>query len=346
MRGLETILGLERSWLSSQPEFLGVWDAGRDWVESFLVNCERSYSYLYSGKDMVEACREKLAIALVYHWRNAHSAAILASGCPVASVSGRWVVETAQAGMRPTTLDEVERSPRLMGGDPFRDVVLAVGSITGSAAAYEVFRDEYGGDFKRQAERFETSAALLGEWEDLVTQLVTPRPSGPPPLSLFAGYTSLRHWLRPVVRNFLNDLRRHFRAQRAAEQRYHEGRPQSARVLPGTDDQAVEEGFNAFLTAVHAAFSGLGVRPKELLFREYELGESNQQIALQLGLSAGHASRLRRDAHESLKTALCQVVSEPWFLAGNPEAAELWRELALKAPPDWLGTLIPRHPAS
>ena len=340
---LESILTAERSWIASQPEFHESWDAGRNWFESFLVDCEHSYAAFYSGEEMVESCREKLSIALIYHWRNALVKATGAAGPLDVVLSGRRVVQSVKAGIRPTADRDAENDPKLMGGDPFRDVVLAVGTVRKSEPAFVQFHSEYRTDFEQLAKRLRLRDSATGDWEDLVLRLVTPRSPGLAPLSLYAGYTSLRFWLRPVAHNFLNDLRRHLKARRNAERRLYERGPEHATIDQASDNRAAEAGFDALRNAILDAFSRLDDRTKEILFRQHELGESNFEIARHFDVSEGHASRLRQQAHADLKSSLNQILLDTDFLSDHPTAAELCREVVADLAPELLGTLVRRH---
>ncbi len=337
MNGLESVLGPERSWLTWQPEFRNGWERGQAWVESFITDCEVRYANLYAGPSVVEGCRLKLCEALVYHWRQAGLGAEGRDG----GVEGTWVVRTVRAGLRPTTPAELEREPRSLGGDPFRDVVIAASIIAGGRAASEIFDREHRSPFEQRALAAGLGDDSTAEWGDFVLRLLSPRgPGRPAPLDQFRGYTSLRHWLHRVAANFLADAYRRIRARRDAEQVFS--------GLPGVEaDRAVftqsfEAGFELVRSALLRAIPRLDDRSRLILARDLVHGETNRQIGRRLGLSEGQVSRLRQTAYSRLAEQLAAFVNDSSFLPESPTAAESWREVLTDLPPTLLGDLIRR----
>ncbi len=357
MNGFEALLAPERSWLALQPEFRGEWERGLNWFERIVRTSAYEYVQDYAEgahhDQFITICRSPIASAILYHWRSAWKFATDAETSTTTQttrrhgeVSGEWVVVTLRDGKRPTTPAAVATTPRYMGGDPLRDLVLTVLALAGADRALHRLYQEYRGVFDAEARLLLGHGTPPAEWEDLVSRLLFPR-SGrrpEPPLSYYRGYGSLRHWLRPVVRNFLRDLWRRMESRRSAE--WHFAEQNAARPSPLRD--AAELGiagqsgrpFEPLRVPLQRAFGRLDPEDRDILVMTYVCELPNVAVARKLGVVPGHASRLKQKALLRLQGVLTEVLLCP--SQGEPpvEDGERWNQLLSRLSPPALGELV------
>ena len=351
MGGLESLLEPERLWIALQPEFRTGWDKGRAWFEETVERCLGDYVQVYAtGSDrekLADACRIPLGAALVYHWRSARDSALRLAPSSEPKVSGAWVVETVRSGKRPTSRYEVENAPRFMGGNPLQDLVLAVGAVSGVDRAIACLYQQYRVVFEGQARQLLGRSTPAAEWEDLVSRLLLPRSArrrderrkkkAVPPLSLYRGYSSLRHWLRPVVRNFLTDVGRRLDTRRSAERLFAAERAARPTAAESADEAGCEHPVEALRDSLRRALARLTPQDRAILVWAYQWGLQNLEVARRLGVAPGHASRLKQKALLHLGGALRETLLSP---EGPGQAGGRWQTVLVDLSPPVLGEFV------
>ncbi len=150
--------------------------------------------------------------------------------------------------------------------------------------------------FQQEARRFGTSPESLFEevWECL-----DPHETSRSWLVRYRGYSSLRTYLRVVVRHRLYDAFRSRSARYIAERVFTEQRYQHAVSAPATVTQLEE-----FRDQVSHALVSLPELERKLLLLRYQEGLTNGTVARRIGVSEGQASRLHKQAVAKLRKLL------------------------------------------
>ena len=301
---LRSKMEAEQSWLGRQPLFRPDWERGCSAAARSLDTWVEEYANQILGKDVEEAVKEGCCIrvwsAWAYHWEQAvrHSSTGQADGMAVAVA--------VRAGIR-------VGSPHPMGGDPFRDAVLAEACLAGLNPALDRFFTEYQATFDQETRRV-FQRELAGEpWQDLFVKLVGVAP-GEGRLTEFKGYSSLRAWLRPVARHFAMDRCRLEQIRKAAERRaalLHA--PET--TLPNPVDW--DETLDWCRDQVTQALAVLEDRDRLLLLLRFRSGWSGSAIAGLLKVHPGHFSRLLGQATERFRRQL-DASWEPLFEEYDP----------------------------
>jgi DNA-directed RNA polymerase specialized sigma24 family protein len=204
---LVELLESEREWLAQQPN-MQPWDAGCQRIVERIIDCLRRYSAevrdQVMNRESVDEREyvERLWRCLSHHWRDAIRRA------------------ERQPDVEKPSLDEVTRQIASgqgyrgkgdLGGDPLRDVVLAVAMVRKDQQATQTFQDEYYPltfeiaakiDLRMVQKRKLDPANPEPWWNDLVDYLAGyTRPKAA--LNKFDGHCALRRWLRQVAYRFL-----------------------------------------------------------------------------------------------------------------------------------------------
>ncbi|MCA9239204.1 MAG: sigma-70 family RNA polymerase sigma factor [Planctomycetales bacterium] len=176
-----------------------------------------------------------------------------------------------------------------LGGDPFRDIVLAHGVCGRLGRATEKFIDEYRPSMLAVACRKRADLRNSDDWwSDLMDRLAGyTRPKGK--LLSFAGRCALKHYLPRVVSNFVYDLPQPIPSMvkefDTGEQ--HESR----RDTVGDDDCAA-----LLRSRMQHGLESLGSDQRLVLALRYEQSLEWAQIAPMLGIKAAGSAKRRGDA--------------------------------------------------
>lgn len=301
---LNNRLESERAWLSLQPNFQDGWEEGCRWAVQRAAALVDEYALDLLTPPLsprsLSACHARLWSAWGYHWRQAADA--LSSG----QIDGEVVAQDLRHGVRPTT-------GHFIGGDPLRDTVLAEGCLEGDRNALERLHQEYRDVFERESRESLHREPDLDQWHDLIVRLIGADRSddGPRRLDRFLGFSSLRVWLRPVVRHFLWDSFRSEQARRAAELRLTTGGLAGERVP--VESTEVEDSLELFREQVAGALARLPAQDRLLLFLHFRQGWPNHVIAEHLQRSAGQISRLRQSATERFCQEVRDALQPGWL---------------------------------
>ncbi len=291
MTELETRIGLDRNWLSIQPQFDAGWQEGCRWIIQKMSSWLESESKSL-GLSLESRASERLMLRLwdawCYHWRAA------SRNSPESRADGDGVIENLRRGIRPA--DPETR----MRGDILRDVFLVGATLEFDPVAQARFIDAYEFIFERVAHRLpaivEPDRSSLET--DLLDSLLTRR------LALYKGESSLKTWLFVVIRNFLN-----YRARRLVRFRSLETvdsgalgsfNSEPSHVVATRERQENSQHTLAVLPRlISRAFQAITVedpRGAQILHLALRMNWPNGVIAKELGVHSGQASRLRKKA--------------------------------------------------
>jgi hypothetical protein len=207
----------DRSWLAIQPRFEADWGHGCRWalaqMESWVRAVEPDLLPTPVGGDLLDRCRVRLWAAWSYHWHEAARAA------PDHRTDGATVAALLRRGIRPGRLGTS------LGGDPLRDAIIVEACLVGRPSAHGLLREAYADVFQREARRVGAAPDdLLEEVWDRLDPIDKASRSW---LERYCGYSSLRTFLRVVVRHRLLDSLRSRCTRRLAEraftERWHAG---------------------------------------------------------------------------------------------------------------------------
>ena len=199
-------------------------------------------------------------------------------------------------------------------------------------------------DLVRLARVFVVTAAAGGRMGRLPLAAARPATRSPGAARAACGFTSLRHWLRPVVRNYLTDIRRRLESRRDAEM----GRGETRHRCPGKRGPSRRASLRGDSTsAVAKAIWDLGPRSREALLREHTFGQTDREIP-----RSAPASPRARPAGSGKKPAgncgnsLCKMITDVSIFSRSPD-----RRRALsgfRGPPDRRPArgVGPGHPAT
>jgi RNA polymerase sigma factor (sigma-70 family) len=279
-----------RSWLAVQPRFEANWGHGCRWalaeMESWVRAVESDLFPTPVEGERLDRCRTRIWIAWSYHW---HEATLVA---PNRRADGASVAALLRRGVRPGRVNSS------LGGDPIRDSVLVEACLLGHATAHEQLRDAYADVFLREAQR--VGAASGGDLLDEVWDRLDPIDAASRGwLERYCGYSSLRTFLRVVVRHRLLDSLRSRCTRRLAERAFTERWYARVEATPTAGAELDE-----FRTQVRRALLSLPEIEQRLLVLRYLEGLSNGVVAREIGLSDGQTSRLHGQAVARLREAL------------------------------------------
>lgn len=196
---LENLFGAQRSWLENQPG-MTPWQEGTRMlshqIDAWLADysppfCDRPVT---PARDTYPRYAERLWECWSHHWQQAllESPDRRTDGQTVASriASGHGYVRGGQ-----------------LGGNPFRDVVLAQAVLERENRGTEVFCKEYFPFAQRLAARCHARFGNSPDewWNDFLDHLAGYTRS--PRLARFTGKCALQNWLGTVLWNFLRDRR-------------------------------------------------------------------------------------------------------------------------------------------
>lgn len=351
MSGLEFLIEQERSWLALQPEFNAGWKEGCAWLAATIEQCIDNYVAIYAAGTeqayLAGACRDAVGFAVIYHWRCTWE--LCRQFEP--SVSGSVVLRLLQSGKRPTVCYQTENSAKSMGGNPLRDLVLAIGAIHRTDRAIEGLLTEYRPVFDTEARRVLGRGTPIADWEELVSRLLFSRGKlretrqsaksvATPLLSRYRGYTSLQNWFRPVVRNFLTDAWRHLTAGRTAERHFAERHAQRLRSAGSMENLGHEHPLEPLRAPLRRAAGRLSAAEREILRWACQSDLRNFELARMLGVAPGHASRLKHRTLFLLKCVLSEDLASPSGSHCRENVNEDWRLIAAHISPLDLGEVV------
>ena len=184
----------DRDWLEGQPG-MESWEEGcrelaeqlGKWLETYSrAVCE---AVVRDDHEAWSEHMERLWQCLAYHWQQAAEA----NG----GVPAREVVERIQQG-------QGYQGGGKLGGDPMRDVVLAVAMTLRDGTAPTVFEADYYEFSRRLAGKLNHALAKDPDqwWNELLDHLAG-YTSPPGRLRKFLGYSAMQNWLGTVQWNFL-----------------------------------------------------------------------------------------------------------------------------------------------
>ena len=273
----------ERPWLASQIGF-NDWDAACTAVaEQCDVWATDYVAKRFDHGQLSDVLREQCAVRLwrvwAHHWSDEHAKTGRA-------VDGFEVARQIQAG---------RRGGRTLGGDPLSDAVFVQIGPGRADQAWPRLVDDYQGVFEEEGRRVLGRRPDGDQWRDLATRLLGADRPGHPRIWGYRGYSSLRTWLRPVMRRHLLDA---FRARR--EQRLS---GEGITTIGPTDVAATRESAEWFRDALRSGLLTLPARDRTALLL-HGLRWPNGAIARRLGVSPGQASRIRAGAVARLTNIL------------------------------------------
>lgn len=298
----------ERSWLSCQ-DGMNDWDAGcrRLWQQL------GGWTTVYTGRvGVVPAApdSEKQAPYRARLWRcwSVHWQLAVKESPPV--VDGYRVAAERQSGCGPqgTTFE----------GDPFEDVVLSEAVLQGDRRAWEQFEKRFRPLCRSQSRSFIDQVERTdGDWwSDLMTHLCIKLPAGTArepfqargALARFEGRSILAAWLKTVARHFFCERARgRTRGPVLLESEQLDAVP---RREPPVEFPLTADDCRLRIGAALALVQG----PDRILLRSGKGRKlSNRDAADLLGVSEGHASRLRPEAVARFLPVLRAQFPEPEF---------------------------------
>lgn len=303
-----------KSWLAIQPRFEADWGRGCQWALAEMEGWVRAV-----GSDLLPApvegnllnrCRVRIWAAWSYHW---HEATLSA---PDRRADGASVAALLRKGVRPGRVDSS------LGGDPIRDSVFVEACLLGYTAAHEQLREAYADVFLREAQR--VGAASGGDLLEEVWDRLDPIDEASRGwLERYCGYSSLRTFLRVVVRHRLHDSLRSRCTRRLAERQFTE-KQQARAAIPPTAGAELEE----FRAQVRRALLSLPEVEQKLLVLRYLEGLPNGVVAREIGLSDGQTSRLHGQAVARLRDALQPLWQEE--ISSSEQGYSLYAQFLLR----------------
>lgn len=230
------------------------------------------------SREQREQCTLRLWQVWAYHWSDEYAEAKRA-------VDGFKLARQIQVG---------RRGKRALGGDPLSDAVFVQVGPARVDDAWSRLVNDYQDVFEEEGRRVLGRRPDIDQWRDLATRLLVDRPNRPR-IWNYRGHSSLRTWLRPIVRRHLLDA---FRARRTTS-----FADEGVTTTSPTDIATVRESADWFRTALHDSLGALPVRDRSTLLL-HGLRWSNGAIARRLGVSPGQASRIRAGAVARLSQVL------------------------------------------
>ena len=291
----------ERQWLDrhlGRPS----WGDGCRWLTGQLDGwlgeytppvCEQAVTAAHAGYRRYSG---RLWDCWSWHWRQA------------AEADGEQTVDGEQVAAE-IRLGRGYRGGGRLGGDPLRDVVLAVAMLEKENKAAVCFEVDYREFSRRQAARIarEVADQIDDWWNDLLDHLAGyTRQSGEPAgkLERFRGRSALQNWLRPVLWRFLVTRLRGQGRQMPLLGDEPDTRP------AGEADDALENGETCARLgeAFTGAIASLSDEQRLVLFLRHLDGLEFQQIGPILGRHGGTACRIHQRALVSLREAVTEAI--------------------------------------
>ena len=279
-----------RDWLESQPG-MDVWEEGCEklerrlaaWVEEYSrAVCQEPVDHETAAQD---GYLERLWQSLSYHWQQA------AKREADQGIAVERVVERLRRGRG------WRRGGRL-GGDPLRDVVLAVAMTLLDRKALEVFESDYREFCLALAAKTDTRLAHDFEpcWTEFLDHLAG-YSGKPAKLEKFHGRCALRNWLRTVLYNFICRWSKRRTKERAEE---HLDSVTASSDSPHAMDSSLREALAFFVAAFRVALEKL--EPNDRLMVTLVHGEGIQQkaVAAVLNVDPGTVTRRLQKARAQL----------------------------------------------
>lgn len=300
----------DRHWLEHQPG-LHLWDSARhrlsrqldDWLAAYSESiCERKMT---AEQDGYSACVGRLWGCWCYHWRQA------AEMSPEGRIDGWQVARQIQSGRGYVYGGQ-------LGGDPLRDIVLAMAVVRRDNRATGRLQEDYFDFSKRIASKLSPRFLVAPDewWSEFIDHLAGySRPPGK--LMRFNGKCALRNWLGTVLWRFLS--RWPLPTDNVLEDL------ENVKTTPSpTSDPAMEECLDRFSQLVSQALDDLPDDERLVLCLLYIDQLSAKEAASILGVHPGNAGRLRERAIQHLHELL------------GRRAAEAGREQSYRASFDFL----------
>lgn len=287
---IHDILNDERVWLQNHPS-MQPWEEGCRRLVTLLEDCLRRYSErvrerAVGGADVDRPIYlARLWQCLGYHWRDALGLLPADEHIPASQV-----VERLAAG-------HGYRRGGQLGGDPLRDVVLAVAMVRKDQRAPRVFQDDYFSFACGLAAKIHRRLAADPDpwWSELLDHLAGyTRPTAK--LDKFCGHSALRNWLGTVVWTFLRRWR--FRDGESPEWDEPPDRPAPP-----------SESLDHFAEIVRLAIAELSSNDRLMLALIYVDGLNQKQAAGVLGVDPGTVTRRLEKALPRLQTAIRQIAA-------------------------------------
>jgi len=297
IRQINEMFENDRNWLSRQPR-MNPWESGCENLAAWLVGWLVIYSkrvcdrVVTAGDDRDSMHSERMWLCLSYHWQQAAELA------PDGKIDGTEVADSVREG-------QGYKDGGQLGGDPLRDVVLAVAMQNEDNRATTCFQKEYR-DFSR-AIAGKLSSQLYRQvdewWDELVDHLAGYTKSAS--LAHYAGKSALRTWLPKVIWNFL----RRQRLGAGGEGEIPEHWVGETELV--ITDERLDECCQAFVPMVANALGALEKWERLILRLYYVDGWTQQEIARLFNMTSGHMGRLRKTAtkklHENLREAAAEL---------------------------------------
>ena len=222
---------------------------------------------------------------LKHHWRDAIGV----------TPGGRKAVESVLQ-----RLDECRgfRGGGRLGGNPLRDVVLAVAMTLGDEQAPRVFEKDYLPFARSLAGRMNYNLGKSCDewWNDLLDHLAG-YTGGSGRLDKFFGRCGLKNWLPPVVWNFLKGWLRRESKLKGGLDIADIGEMHSSKEDSGT----VDESLRCFVEVVFEAVAALTKEDALLLQLLYVHKMKQKDVAGVLRIDPGNVTRRRRKVIERLR---------------------------------------------
>lgn len=325
IRQINEMFENDRDWLSRQPR-MNPWESGCQNLKAWLIGWLAIYSkrvcdrVVMAGEDRDAMYGERLWLCLSYHWQQA------ADREPEGQIDGAEVGDSIREGQGYTGGGQ-------LGGDPLRDITLAVAMQNKDNRATTCFQTEYR-DFSR-AIAGKLSPQLYRQvdewWNELVDHLAGYTKSAS--LANYAGRSALRTWLPKVIWNFL----RRQRLGAGAEGQIPEHWVGETELV--ITDERLDECCQAFVPLVTRALGALQ-KWERLILRLYYLdGWTQQKIADLFNVTSGHMGRLRKAATEKVHENLCEAGAELDETGSYREHLDYLQSEVMEVPKDFSDAL-------
>lgn len=287
----------DKTWLERQPG-MAPWKKGCAMVSETLDAWLAEYSECVCDQvitrkhDAHSVYADRLWGCWSHHWHQA------AEKTPGGRIDGEEVARQIRAGRGWL------RGGRL-GGDPLRDVVLAVAMPRKDERAVECFQAEYFDFLRRLAGRRRQCFYQEPDpwWNDFLDFLAGYTTSAPK-LDRFQGRCALRNWLGTVLWNFLG---RWDGAPAEGMQTIEDGRV-GHQPEPRVDD--LEPCLELFAGLVRQALDELPKQDRLVLCLLYVEGLQLKEVARIVGKHPGNAGKQRDKALARLRERLLELAAE------------------------------------
>ena len=284
----------DREWLQRQPG-MNPWAAGcsrlKEQLDRWAVEYSEPLCERVAAADQpdLRAYTGRLWGCWGYHWHQASEIS------PDNRIDGSVVAEKIRSGRG------YARGGQL-GGDPLRDVVLAVAMVLKDNRATSSFQSEYFESSRRMAGKVNRRFFLDPDdwWNEFLDFLAGyTKPSAK--LDRFTGKCALQNWLPTVLWNF---LRRRPLPEGAAP-----NGPPDGQQSP-VDDLARKECLDLFAELIKQALDGLPSEDKLLLAMIYIDGLKQKEVAQVLGVHPGQISRRHAQAIERFQRSVAKHLAD------------------------------------